>query len=199
VRSSGEYWIKSSAGKFLQPGRGPENGFTGGGIGLVAVFEEGELVNILGRLLVGGRNFASALIEVAPLFGGILSEDKLPPSDGLALASTCGGRRLCCRGRGAQFPRGVWHQPRSGAVLGRGDGEGRRFRRDRGQGVRALEAKKGVMSSHVYNSKRLPFLPFLGYPSSPREESAVWFCFVPHLSPQDLDLLLWPDFERLYK
>ena len=66
-------------GKFLDPGRGPENGFTGGWIGLVAVVEDGELVNILGRLLVAGRNFTSALIEVVPLVGGILSEDKLPP------------------------------------------------------------------------------------------------------------------------
>jgi hypothetical protein len=100
-------------------------------------------------------------------------------------------------GCGAQFPRGGINQG-PGRCLGGGGGEGRRLRRVRGHRVRALEAKKGVMSSYVYNSKRLPFLPFLGYPSSPREESAVWFCFVPHLSPQDLDLLLWPGFERLY-
>jgi hypothetical protein len=43
---------------------GPEDGLSVFGICLVAVVEEGELVDVVGRFVVAGRNFAAALVKM---------------------------------------------------------------------------------------------------------------------------------------
>ena len=84
-------------GKVLNGCIGPEDGLSLFGIRLVAVVEEGKLVDVIGRLVVKGRNFAATLIEIVMGIGGVFPEDILSSSEGLALTSTRGGKRW--RGR----------------------------------------------------------------------------------------------------
>lgn len=95
-------------GKVLHGGVGPEDGLSLCGVRLITIIKERELVDVIGRFVVAGRNFAAALVEIVLRIGGVFPEDILSPSEGLALAATRGGKRWRCGewDRGAQFPRG---------------------------------------------------------------------------------------------